>query len=493
MAKATTPSFVLTLKLNTNPVQNAVLDKRFSYGVRIYNTLVKHARKQLNKLNADKEYRFLLNEYATLKGSTPDIKRVRASYGKQLSDIRMSYGLSEYQFHAFVKIQQHRYKKHIDSNTAQKIATQVWKAVDKYLFDNGKCVHYRRYDDFLSMEGKNNASGIRFKDGRLYWNGLCVSVNQNKNDLYQQMALMHRVKYCRIKRCIMGSGYHYYLQLILEGAPPKKHVCGTGSVGIDIGTSTCAVVSDNGCILTVIGNNVKRYDAKIARLSRKLDRSRRANNPSNYNPDGTIKKGRKTWVYSNAYRRTLLKKHSLEQRQTASLKQSQKTLANEIIAQGTTIYAEQMSFSGLQHKAKDTTINKNGRFNRKKRFGKSLNNHAPARFLTILDRKLQYYDKELMFVNTKSFRASQYNHITDDYVKKKLSCRGQFINGHWIQRDLYSAFLLMNSNETLDTPDRSKCISSYNTFVKNHDLCINTLKHTLDNLPLSFGIRKNAS
>ena len=41
-----------------------------------------------------------------------------------------------------------------------------------------------------------------------------------------------------------------------------------------------------------------------------MDRSRRATNPQNYNPDGTIKKGKKTWKYSNRYKK-LKAKHGL--------------------------------------------------------------------------------------------------------------------------------------------------------------------------------------
>ena len=34
-----------------------------------------------------------------------------------------------------------------------------------------------------------------------------------------------------------------------------------------------------------------------------MDRSRRATNSQHYNEDGTIKKGRKTWRYSNHYKK----------------------------------------------------------------------------------------------------------------------------------------------------------------------------------------------
>ncbi|MFE3576812.1 hypothetical protein ACFXN8_21445, partial [Lysinibacillus sp. NPDC059133] len=57
---------------------------------------------------------------------------------KELDHIRQSFGLSEYQLHAYIKKHQHNYKKHIDSNTSQKIASTVWKAVQDVLFKGSK-------------------------------------------------------------------------------------------------------------------------------------------------------------------------------------------------------------------------------------------------------------------------------------------------------------------------------------------------------------------
>lgn len=56
-------------------------------------------------------------------------------------------------------------------------------------------------------------------------------------------------------------------------------------------------------------------------------------------------------------------------------------------------------------------------------FGKSIGNRAPAMLLTILDRKLHYYGKELIKMNTWKAKASQYNHYTGEYKKKSLSKR----------------------------------------------------------------------
>ena len=151
-----------------------------------------------------------------------------------------------------------------------------------------------------------------------------------------------------------------------------------------------------------------------------------------------------------------------------------------------------MSFKGLQRRSQKTERNANGRFKRKKRFGKSIENCAPAQFVAILNQKLGYIGAQVLEVNTVSFRASQYNHVTDDYVKKKLSQRWNIISGHRIQRDLYSAFLLKNSTPDLMHSDRDKCIQTFEIFKTNHDLCIKALKHSNRNLLSSFGIKKTA-
>ena len=39
------------------------------------------------------------------------------------------------------------------------------------------------------------------------------------------------------------------------------------------------------------------------------------------------------------------------------------------------------------------------------------------------------------------------------------------IGGHEVQRDLYSAFLIRNSNGTYDHPDRQRCIDGFDAFL----------------------------
>jgi hypothetical protein len=89
--------------------------------------------------------------------------------------------------------------------------------------------------------------------------------------------------------------------------------------------------------------------------------------------------------------------------------------------------------------------------------------------LEIIERKLNRFGKTLHKVKTQKVKASQYNHVFDEYIKKKLSQRWNDIDGHKVQRDMYSAFLLMNVNKGLESINKRKCKQRYSDFLILHD------------------------
>ena len=93
---------------------------------------------------------------------------------------------------------------------------------------------------------------------------------------------------------------------------------------------------------------------------------------------------------------------------------------------------------------------------------------------------------KVLFVDKYNYKASQYNHITNEYIKPKLSDRVKKIWGNIIQRDLYSAYLLLNHSEDLKEIDREKCIEHFNTFLENHNELISELKENWLTYPQSF-------
>ena len=61
-----------------------------------------------------------------------------------------------------------------------------------------------------------------------------------------------------------------------------------------------------------------------------------------------------------------------------------------------------------------------------------------------------------------NYRASQYDHTADDYIKKKLSDRlYKLQDGTEVQRDWYSSFLLYCYDYKTEDIDKEKCIASF--------------------------------
>lgn len=294
--------------------------------------------------------------------------------------------------------------------------------------------------------------------------------------------MQSEISYCRIIRKFVRNKYKFYVQVVFKGIPPTKfnketgeikHSLGEGDVGLDIGTSTIAISSKTDVKLLILADKVQNIEDKKRRLLRKMDRSRRATNPENYNEDGTIRKqGSKKviWNKSNHYVKYQNQLKELYRKQTDVRKYQHECLANYIVSLGNNIYVEQMNFAGLQKKATKTEKNDSGKFKRKKRFGKSLANRAPAMLLTIINRKLTYYGLELIEINTFKAKASQFNHITGEYHKKSLSQRWNDLNGIKIQRDLYSSFLIMNISDDLESFDIEKCNDRFDSFKMLHNI-----------------------
>lgn len=404
-------NFVVEFPLKTEKYQEDILNKRFEIGRQIYNSLVNVTQKRYKEMIKTKKYRELTSSLIGNKKTDKDI-------WKQINDIRKQYGMSEYSFHKDVKMMQKHFKDNIDSLTARKIATALWKSYEKFLYGNGKKVYYKKYGTLDSLEGKSNGSGIRFKDDMIFWNGLEIPVIIDYNNYYEYQAMQCKICYNRIVRKFIRNKYKYYVQIVFKGNPPVKvdnetgeikHRIGDGDVGLDIGTRTIAIASQSDVKILELADRIQNIENQKRRILRKMDRSKRSTNPDNYNEDGTIKKqGNKKviWNKSNHYIKYQNELRELYRKQAAIRKYQHECLANYIISLGNKVYVEKMNFAGLQKRAKKTEKNDKGKFMRKKRFGKSLANKAPTMLLTIINRKLGYYGEQLIKIDTSEAKAS---------------------------------------------------------------------------------------
>lgn len=472
--------YCVTFPLITEKYQENILNKRYEISRQLYNAVLSKAYKRYKSMIETKKYRQLKEQI-----NNANEKEKKRLY-KQLNEMYKQYRLNEYSLHEDIQEMQHHFSENIDSFTAQKIATRVWSAFEDLLFGDGEIVHFKKYGELDSLEGKSNKTGIRFKDGFLIWNGLKIPVKIDYNNPYEYQALKDEICYCRIKRRFIKGKYKYYLQIVFKGVPPmkinkdgevKRHI-GNGTVGLDIGTQTIAIVSNVDVKLLELADRVNNIEKEKRRILRYMDRSRRANNPDNFNEDGTIKKGKLKWVKSNRYIKAQNKLRELYRKQADVREYQHQLLSNYILSLGNKIKVEEMNFKGLQKRSKKTEKNDKGKFKRKKRFGNSLANKAPAKLLTILDNKLKYFGEKLIKVNTKEVKASQYNHLNCRYNKKKLSQRWNDLNGIKIQRDLYSAFLIQHVNDDLCNINQEECKRDFERFKILHDKEIERLNNS---------------
>ena len=214
-----------------------------------------------------------------------------------------------------------------------------------------------------------------------------------------------------------------------EGFDPLDNPAGENIVSIDKLASKC--------------DNIQK---EITRLARKIDRSRRANNPQNFNEDGTVKRGIKlVWNDSKRYKELRREMAELQRRQAAIRKQQHIDRANELLKEGDTFIVENNQISGWTRKAKETKVNeKTGKIQKKKRFGKSVANHAPAMFVNILENKVKSLGGQVVKVDTQN-AASQYDFTNDSFEKHELNERAITLsNGDTHQRDMLAAFNLQH-------------------------------------------------
>ena len=502
--------YTITLGLHTNKYHIDLYNKKLEFARKMYNILVKQCIKRLSALRQDKQYLKAIKEYSKIKNSTKKDDNARVKELKVIMNERVKFfKLTKTDLESFLDNDKNQYKKQLGSTSRQKVALRVYEGLEKVLYSSGKKLHFKKFGELLSIEGKSNKTDIRFKDEKFqYMKFELVDIKIKKSDLFNQEVLEYinqnkaTISFCRLVKKHVKGKEKFYLQLIVKGEmPPKRNSDGsyrrkptpTGErVGIDLGTSTIAVASNKKVILKELAQNIKKYNEEIIYLSRKLERSRRLHNPNNFNEDGTPKRGVKlNWVLTKNYKRNLFKLKDTYRRKSAYVKESHSNLANEILSLGDNIYTEIMNFKALAKKStKPTEFNeKTGKNKRKMRFGKSILDKSPSLFLTILENKLKYEGATLKKVNTQTFKASQYNHIKDKYIKKPLSQRVNKFEDLIIQRDLYSAYLLMNSNKNLKTTNKNLCKMNFDTFVKNHNQCINELKNKNIKYPLSFGLK----
>lgn len=472
-------TYTYTLKLKTNTKMKKELNKRLQKGAVVYSETLKELLSRERKLKRDPLYK----------------KAYKLEKGKErnaiLNELDKKYNLS--QFGAVAIANKKRkdlcLEAYIPNKVAQCLGDRAYLAFKKKHFvvnNTSKVIRPKMIDSLVSLAD----TGIRIKNGKVYygvtgkWKTHLLEIPVvYKNDEYEQEILRGKIVQNRILKKVQNGKEHFYLQMILKAeVAPRKYDTSDmfGNVGIDIGTSTVAISSYYETKLEELAPGIDRKEKEIARLQRKLDRQRRANNPQNYNEDGTIVRRKKTWTYSKKYYQTKNKLRKIMTKQAETRTLAHKTLANEIVGLGDRFVVEQMSFAGLQKRAKETKVNeKTNKIQSKKRFGATIGHRAPATLISLIEQKCKSQGKTFIKADTKSVKASQFDHLTEEYTKHSLSTRVKFVGDDKVQRDLYSAFLLAHVEDDKKTVNVNACKSNFNTFLENQKQTMKELSTTL--------------
>lgn len=517
--KEPTPSFILTMPLRYSEGQRMFLDQQFQAANNLYNQLVEIGKAKLRELEQTESWKMLMDlrsQFRELKrelGGLPDIVQALANAAMLRRKMLQDAGLSKYSFESLIQPLRKADKdvsKRIGSHVAQKIADSVWQMFEKYLYGNGKHLSFRPWTECMSIEGKDNRTMLSVKrDGMLYIRkGFELRIGEPEND-YEREALTHRIKFCRLIRIPWKTGWLYKVQLVLEGYPPKKAgraKLGTGRVGLDIGTQTIAVSAERDAALELLASGAENPWREIRKVNRAMDRSLRATNPDVFAPDGTILEkdkrppgttgpnGRIKWNKGRNYMKLAQKKRYLCAKTARGRKCEHRTMANRFVTFGDEFYIETMNFPALAKRAAPQKDRKPGeKPKRRKRFGPSVANRAPAMFMDILENKVKSLGGSFVRIKTGKAKASQYTHTDKAYHKSDLSKRTKTLEINEekivVQRDLYSAFLLMNTNATYDGFVQELCETTFDNFLKLHNQAVSALEGR-PGLPSSMGLRQ---
>lgn len=456
--RAQTPSYVVSVKLHLPKSVEAHLEKSFRIANSAYNEALSFGLRRFEAMKQNPSYQALLARRQHCADKTQ--KKV---LDQALAQLHRDYDLTEHglsdQLSRQRRIAGSAYR-HLNSGELQVIGKQAYQTLEKVLFYQVKAhrIKFRsKHDLKMSFRNRVNTTGTRLVPSErkgyayrlfLHKAATFVDIPVKAFTPYQQLSLMksERIKYVQVIRQTIRGKRVYFLQIICEGYPYAKINKGTGVLGIDPGVSTLAYVSSTDVALVdLVPNQVNHQERLMRALERRIEQSRRVNQPELYHADGTIQKGVKFQPLSKRAQRLQARRQRAYRALSEERRKLHGSLINRLLSQASLIKIEDLSVKGLQRRSREIRINpKTNRPYSKKRFGKSVFRAAPSAFRQALLTKASQLGVEVQVISPWHLKPSQYNHLTQSFDKKPLSTRLFDLSPDWtgVQRDLYSAFLI---------------------------------------------------
>jgi len=521
------PTHIVEIELKSDSSQTKEILNSMEHARLIRNTALGKMENNYNQMVRTKAYKGLLKKYGKISetlSKEKDEKQVKIlekeknNIQKKLQDMQVKFNVTKKQAEDLTKKLQKHFSK-AQAVIAQTIANGVWDSIEGLLYRDAKHPKYKDKQRFRSIEGKQNERCIMLKKDEkerffLSYLKMNLPLIVKKDDLFIQETLSniayymdnfksinkeniervergnspkstYRVKYNRIIKKEIRGKIRLFLQVVLEGVPvPRRkkdgsfrHKEGTGVVAADIGTQSLAVTTEHEVVLKNLAERTTTSrERELVLLQRKLDRSRRATNPDCFDKKGRAIK--KMHTKSKRYLKTQKKLRNLHRVLTENKKYAHREDINILRSLGDVFITEPSNYKALQKRAKEVTINeKTGKFNCRKRYGKSILNRSPGYFIQQLKYRFELSGGTFKEVNGWTFKASQFDHMSGVNNKKQLSQRWHiFEDGTKVQRDLYSSFLMYCSNDKGTKPDIISCNENFNHFKLLHNYCVDEMK-----------------
>ena len=498
-----TPSFTVKVKLHLQDNVKNHLNKSFHIADSAYNEILSFGLKRFSAMKKNERYQELLERRREVVKTQENIKKKNKEEAKQiktqlkeineeLGKIQIDYGLTKYQLSSWIleRRKQTEAYQHLNSGELQVISDNAYNTLTQVIFYKIKPEKLKfrsKYSLEHSFRNRENSTGTRLVESkktgvayRLYIHkkSTFIDIPMNAFTEYQQVQLLRadKIKYVQIVSKTIRGKQVFYLQIVCQGIPVSKIQKGEGVTGIDPGISTVAYVSKDSCeLVDLVPKDFTRKERLIQNLSRKIERSRRVNNPEAYNENGTRKKDVRLKPLSKRAKRLAIRRQTAYRKLTEERRKRQGKLVNHIVSQSSVIKIEDLDVKSLQKRKREIRINpKTGRPFSKKRYGKAVFKAAPGHFRTLLLHRANSTGCKVDIISPKKTKPSQYNHITGEFNKKELKTRIYNLTDEItdVQRDLYSAFLIAHiENDKYLTEELEE---NFENFYKNmkKQLCL---------------------
>lgn len=339
------PYFVLTLPLVTEAWQEHILERRFAVNRQIYNALLTGGFKRYCQMTQTRRYRQLI----AVLDQTADLDERRKLY-RELDQLAASYRLSQTEFSRdSTKYRQH-FPENTDAPVVQNLSARAWKAVYSLMCRRSKNLHLKKVGELNALEGKSNKTSIRYVDGTIVWKKLTFPVVR-KYSTYEENVLKCEIRYCRLKRQWIQGKQRYFADLVLKGDCPVRNpipLRDVGSVGIAVTLKRLYIVSSREIRVEEFPRNQEWFQARRGELIRKMEVSRRINNPQNYEENGRIRPGALKWKYSANYQKNRLRLKEIGRKQYVLRKEAWGKLIRSILEMGERFIVEQLDYRKLK-------------------------------------------------------------------------------------------------------------------------------------------------